>query len=145
MAVSVGPQTSRVVSKRSAFGQPCANDEPRRLDLRAAAYTGLRLPTLNELYRPFVVFPVTTRANAALANPTRFIALAGAILPWLATLTALCLAAGIYMSFATEGDYQQGETVKIMFIHVPVARGSLRTVVVGSTRSLKSTSMRPSR
>jgi outer membrane receptor protein involved in Fe transport len=38
------------------------------LSLRAAGYTGLRLPTLNELYRPFVVFPVTTRANAALAN-----------------------------------------------------------------------------
>ena len=35
--------------------------------LRAAAYTGFRLPTLNELYRPFTVFPVTTRANAALA------------------------------------------------------------------------------
>jgi outer membrane receptor protein involved in Fe transport len=34
--------------------------------LRAAAYTGMRLPTLNELYRPFVVFPVETRANAAL-------------------------------------------------------------------------------
>ncbi len=31
--------------------------------LRAAAYTGIRLPTLNELYRPFVVFPVTTLAN----------------------------------------------------------------------------------
>lgn len=40
----------------------------RRLDLRAAAYTGLRLPTLNELYRPFVVFPVVTQANAALEN-----------------------------------------------------------------------------
>ncbi|MCM0000763.1 MAG: TonB-dependent receptor [Erythrobacter sp.] len=40
----------------------------RRLDLRAAAYTGLRLPTLNELYRPFVVFPVTTEANANLVN-----------------------------------------------------------------------------
>lgn len=40
----------------------------RRLELRAAAYTGLRLPTLNELYRPFVVFPVTTEANADLAN-----------------------------------------------------------------------------
>ncbi len=40
----------------------------RRLDLRAAAYTGLRLPTLNELYRPFVVFPVTTEANANLLN-----------------------------------------------------------------------------
>lgn len=36
--------------------------------LRGAGYTGLRLPTLNELYRPFVVFPVTTRANAALRN-----------------------------------------------------------------------------
>lgn len=34
--------------------------------LRAAAYTGFRLPTLNELYRPFTVFPVATRANEAL-------------------------------------------------------------------------------
>ncbi|MEN2793188.1 TonB-dependent receptor [Sphingomonas oligophenolica] len=34
--------------------------------LRAAGYTGFRLPTLNELYRPFVVFPVTTQANANL-------------------------------------------------------------------------------
>ena len=36
------------------------------LALRAAGYTGFRLPTLNELYRPFVVFPITTHANAAL-------------------------------------------------------------------------------
>ncbi len=36
--------------------------------LRGAAYTSLRQPTLNELYRPFAVFPVTTRANAALRN-----------------------------------------------------------------------------
>ncbi len=35
--------------------------------VRAAAYTGFRLPTLNELYRPFSVFPVTTLANATLA------------------------------------------------------------------------------
>lgn len=34
--------------------------------IRAAGYTGFRLPTLNELYRPFTVFPITTRANAAL-------------------------------------------------------------------------------
>ena len=38
---------------------------------------------------------------AALANPTRFIALAGVILPWLAGLTALCFAVGIYLSFTT--------------------------------------------
>ncbi len=36
------------------------------LDLRAAAYTGFRLPTPNELYRPFTVFPVRTEANAGL-------------------------------------------------------------------------------
>ncbi len=36
------------------------------LALRTAAYSGFRLPTLNELYRPFVVFPITTQANAAL-------------------------------------------------------------------------------
>jgi outer membrane receptor protein involved in Fe transport len=38
------------------------------LAIRAAAYSGLRLPTLNELYRPFVVFPVVTEANAELRN-----------------------------------------------------------------------------
>ena len=34
--------------------------------LRGAAYSGFRLPTLNEPYRPFVVFPITTQANDAL-------------------------------------------------------------------------------
>ena len=38
--------------------------------VRAAAYTGFRLPTLNELYRGFVVFPITTQANAALKPET---------------------------------------------------------------------------
>jgi len=43
-------------------------DVSRGIRLRAAAYTGLRLPTVNELYRPFAVFPVTTRANPLLEN-----------------------------------------------------------------------------
>jgi len=38
------------------------------LSLRASAYGGMRLPTLNELYRPFTVFPVKTQANPALGN-----------------------------------------------------------------------------
>ena len=42
----------------------------RGLALRGAAYTGLRQPTLNELYRSFTVFPVVTKANAALENET---------------------------------------------------------------------------
>jgi outer membrane receptor protein involved in Fe transport len=35
--------------------------------LRAAGYTSFRLPTINELYRGFSVFPVVTQANATLA------------------------------------------------------------------------------
>ncbi|MET0251679.1 MAG: TonB-dependent receptor [Novosphingobium sp.] len=38
------------------------------LKLRGSAYSAVRVPTLNELYRPFVVFPVTTLANADLGN-----------------------------------------------------------------------------
>ena len=56
-----------------------------------------------------------------LANPTRFLALSARILPWLSVLTALLFAVGLYMSFTTEGDYQQGDTVRIMYIHVPAA------------------------
>jgi heme exporter protein C len=57
-----------------------------------------------------------------LANPTRFLELANAVLPWLAALTALTIAIGLYLAFfVAPPDYQQGETVKIMFIHVPSA------------------------
>ena len=48
------------------------------VSLRAAAYTGGRLPTLNELYRPFVVFPVTTQANENL-RPERLMGYEGGI------------------------------------------------------------------
>ena len=56
-----------------------------------------------------------------LANPTRFLTLAARILPWLTGITALCFILGLYLSFSTGGDYQQGETVRIMYIHVPSA------------------------
>ncbi len=57
-----------------------------------------------------------------LANPTRFLALSGRILPWLAILSGLVLLAGLYLSFfVAPADYQQGDSVRIMFIHVPSA------------------------
>lgn len=57
-----------------------------------------------------------------LANPTRFMSVADAVLPWLAGLTLVLMAAGLYMAFfVAPPDYQQGQTVKIMFIHVPAA------------------------
>lgn len=40
----------------------------KALALRGSAYTGLRQPTLNELYRSFLVAGITTNANAALDN-----------------------------------------------------------------------------
>jgi len=57
-----------------------------------------------------------------LANPTRFMTLSGRLMPWLAGAAALLLAAGLYMGwFLAPADYQQGETVRIMFLHVPAA------------------------
>lgn len=56
-----------------------------------------------------------------LANPTRFLALANRVLPWLAAATAIALAYGLYRVAYAPDDYQQGATVKIMFLHVPSA------------------------
>ena len=56
-----------------------------------------------------------------LANPTRFLSLTARLLPWLAGATAILLAIGLYRSAMAPDDYQQGATVKIMFIHVPNA------------------------
>jgi len=56
-----------------------------------------------------------------LANPTRFIALADRAVPLLGIATALVLAIGLWMAFAAPEDYQQGITVRIMYIHVPFA------------------------
>ncbi|MBB5516019.1 heme exporter protein C [Rubricella aquisinus] len=56
------------------------------------------------------------------ANPVRFNRLATRTLPWLAGATALCLGIGlIWGFFFTPDDYQQGSTVKIIYIHVPSA------------------------
>jgi len=58
----------------------------------------------------------------SLANPTRFLELADRLIPWLAGLTFLLLGIGLYLSFfVAPPDYQQGETVRIMFVHVPAA------------------------
>jgi len=58
---------------------------------------------------------------ADLANPTRFLALADRLVPWLAGASAIVLAFGLYLSFTAPEDYQQGITVRIMYIHVPFA------------------------
>jgi heme exporter protein C len=57
-----------------------------------------------------------------LANPTRFMGLSARVLPWASVAAAVLIALGFYLSFFdSPADYQQGETVRIMYIHVPCA------------------------
>lgn len=57
-----------------------------------------------------------------LANPNRFLKLASAVLPWCAGATAVLFALGLYFAiFASPPDYQQGDSVRIMYVHVPAA------------------------
>lgn len=58
---------------------------------------------------------------SALANPTRFMALSGRVQPFAYGLAAILLIAGLWLGWTAPDDYQQGATVRIMFIHVPFA------------------------
>jgi heme exporter protein C len=56
------------------------------------------------------------------ANPAKFNRLAVAITPWAAGATIIMLAAGLYLGlFDSPADYQQGDTVRMMYVHVPSA------------------------
>ena len=56
------------------------------------------------------------------ANPARFMRISAAILPWCSSGSVAVIAIGLYLALITApADYQQGEAVRIMFIHVPAA------------------------
>ena len=56
------------------------------------------------------------------ANPDRFLRLGAAILPWSAGLTVALLGAGLYLGlFVAPPDYQQGDSMRIIYVHVPSA------------------------
>ncbi|HOV03359.1 MAG TPA: heme ABC transporter permease [Kaistiaceae bacterium] len=74
-----------------------------------------------------------------LANPTRFLGLVDVVLPWLVALTAISFVVGLYMTFfVAPADYQQGETVRIMYIHVPAAWLAMLTYSVMTASSIGS-------
>jgi heme exporter protein C len=65
---------------------------------------------------------MTTNVLTRLAQPGRFMAWSGRLLPWVAGLGAVLLGLGLYLAwFVAPPDYQQGETVRIMYLHVPAA------------------------
>jgi heme exporter protein C len=60
------------------------------------------------------------------ANPARFQRLAARVLPWAAWLTVGLFGLGLYFGLIdSPADYQQSETVRIMYVHVPSATMSL--------------------
>ncbi len=58
---------------------------------------------------------------AGLSNPARFMSVSRWLAPVLGVGAALALLAGLALGLTAPDDYQQGPTVKIMFIHVPAA------------------------
>ena len=65
---------------------------------------------------------------------------ADALLPWLIATCGPLTVAGLYFAlYASPSDYQQGETVRIMYIHVPaafLAQGAYLVVAAGSASFL---------
>jgi heme exporter protein C len=56
------------------------------------------------------------------ANPARFMRMSTRVTPWLGGITILLAGAGLYLGlFVSPADYQQSETVRIMYVHVPAA------------------------
>jgi heme exporter protein C len=64
------------------------------------------------------------------ANPARFMSASGVVLPWVGAAAGGILALGLVWSLMlAPADYQQGESVRIMFIHVPAAWMALSVYV----------------
>jgi heme exporter protein C len=58
----------------------------------------------------------------SLANPARFMRFSLRLVPWLAAATLGLASVGLYLALVVSpADYQQGEGVRIMYVHVPAA------------------------
>ncbi|AQX28700.1 MULTISPECIES: heme ABC transporter permease [unclassified Bartonella] len=78
------------------------------------------------------------KTKISLANPTRFMEISSAVLPWLSSITLLLLVLGLILVVYSPNDYQQGITVKIMYIHVPFAWLSSFCYIIMSVAALGS-------
>lgn len=70
------------------------------------------------------------------ANPANMLRLAGALIPWLAAITALLFVVGLTRAFVGPDDYQQGRTVMIMYLHVPAAWNAMLVYIVMAASAL---------
>ncbi len=64
-------------------------------------------------------------------SPKHFYRMAGKIIPWTAAFTLILFAYGLYGALITSPpDYQQGESARIMYVHVPAAWMSMFVYMV---------------
>ena len=74
-----------------------------------------------------------------LANPKRFMEASRPLLPWLAVVAGLLIAGGLYLAlFVVPPERQQGDTVRIMFLHVPAAWTAMMAYALIALASLMS-------
>ena len=77
------------------------------------------------------------RSPIELANPARFLAISGRVLPWLAASAASLFALGLYLAlFVSPPDYQQGDSVRIMYVHVPAVTLAMACYVLMAIAAL---------
>ena len=76
------------------------------------------------------------RALSTLGNPQRFLAVSGPAAAIAGAAAAGLLAVGLWMTFTVPEDYQQFDTVRIMFVHVPAAYLAALVYVVLAGASL---------
>jgi heme exporter protein C len=63
--------------------------------------------------------------------PQAFYPLAGRLIPWFAVVAVALMGVGLYMGFfVAPTDFQQGESYRIIFVHVPAAWMSMFLYVV---------------
>lgn len=98
-----------------------ARARPRREDKVPRPRARRRAETCGRIAPVFRSAYVAGTMLTALANPQRFMRFTDRLVPALGVLTALLFAAGLWFAFASPEDYQQGDTVRIMYVHVPAA------------------------
>lgn len=71
------------------------------------------------------------------ANPTEFMRISALLLPWATVVAVLCIGGGLTWGlFFTPPDYKQGETVRIMYIHVPAAMMAINIYFIMAVASV---------
>jgi heme exporter protein C len=79
----------------------------------------------------------TSSSRASIFNPGRFGGIADRAVPWLAAATLAVFAVGLWLAlFASPEDYQQGATVRIMYVHVPSAWLAMLTYMVMTSAAI---------